>query len=307
MRAPQERAAEVLTVSSDIEKDPVALEEVAAKAVEDVKAAECGSQKVASPRTSTKTVILETGEEPSEEEAQSQVLGAADVLCVQVLLLLQYLNRKQEKYADASTNVSYVEIVRNQTRTKVVMTAEVAAKECKTQTTEARYQALHKRLTEEVEKRRHSREVCEGLREDVERAKCASVDLLKRLEACRTTYDAKSLKVDELLAITEKKEQEYQIELAVRAKKLTEYKVARISDLELIQKLEAQCNELRTQRSQAEEQLCKVETRLTQAKRKNRQLFEETRDALTAIVERCLRGCVQILGVYFLGISPPES
>lgn len=135
-------------------------------------------------------------------------------------------------------------------------------------------------------------QVGEGLREDVKRAKCVNVDLLSRLEACRTAYDAESLKVDELSAAAKEKEQEYQIELAVRAKKLIEYEAARIFDLELIEKLEAQCGELRTQRPQAEKQLCEVEAKLTEAKGKNRQLSEETRDALTARVERCLRGYV---------------
>lgn len=64
------------------------LEEVVAKAVEDVAAAESGPQKVVSPRTSTDTVILEMGEEPSPDETQSPVLGAAALLNVQVLPLL---------------------------------------------------------------------------------------------------------------------------------------------------------------------------------------------------------------------------
>ncbi|OAE22112.1 hypothetical protein AXG93_1175s1220 [Marchantia polymorpha subsp. ruderalis] len=135
MKAPQERAAEVRTVSSDTKEHPVALEEVATKAVEDVAATE--------------------------------------------------------------------KIVRRRTRTKVAAATEVAAKERKSQPTEARYQALHKRLDEEVEKRRHSEQVCEGLREDVKRAKCASVDVLNRLKVCQTTYDAESLKVDELSAAVE--------------------------------------------------------------------------------------------------------
>ncbi|OAE27172.1 hypothetical protein AXG93_4009s1020 [Marchantia polymorpha subsp. ruderalis] len=173
MEVPLERAAEVLTLSSDTEEYLVALEEVAAKAVEDVAAAESEPQKVASPRTSTEIVILETGEEPSAEEAQSLVLGTADVLCVQP------------------------------DETNVAVAAEVAAKERKSQPTEARYQALQKRLAEEVEKRRQSEQV------------------------------------DELSVAALKKEQEYQMELAVRVKKLTEYEATRILDLELIEKLEA--------------------------------------------------------------------
>lgn len=103
----------------------------------------------------------------------------------------------------------------------------------------------------------------------MERGKCASVDLLKRLEACRTAYDAESLKVDEFSAAAKEKEQEYQIELAVRAKMLTEYEAAWISDLELIEMLEAQCGELCTQRSQVEEQFCESEAKLTEAEGKN--------------------------------------
>ncbi|OAE19891.1 hypothetical protein AXG93_1130s1440 [Marchantia polymorpha subsp. ruderalis] len=98
-----------------------------------------------------------------------------------------------------------------------------------------------------------------------------------------------SLKVDELLAPVKQKEQEYQIELAVRAEKLTDYEAARISDLELIEKLEAQCSKLRTQQSQAEEQLCELEAKLTETEEKNRQLSEGTRDALTARVKRAKR------------------
>ncbi|OAE21702.1 hypothetical protein AXG93_1275s1130 [Marchantia polymorpha subsp. ruderalis] len=85
---------------------------------------------------------------------------------------------------------------------------------------------------------------------------------------------------------------EYQTELALRVKKLAEYEAAQILDLELIMKLEVWWSELRTQRSQAEEQLCEVGTRLTEAEGMNRQLPEQTRDALTAKAELCLRGYV---------------
>lgn len=71
MKTPRKRTVEVLAVSSDIEEDPAALEEVVAKAVEDEVVAECGPQKVASSRTSTRAVILEMGEDPLAEEAQS--------------------------------------------------------------------------------------------------------------------------------------------------------------------------------------------------------------------------------------------
>lgn len=80
------------------------------------------------------------------------------------------------------------------------------------------------------------------------------MDLLSRLEASRIVYNAKTLKVDELTASSKKKEQEYAHELAANAKKLADCEAASISDLELIEKLETQCIELMSQRTQAEEQ-----------------------------------------------------
>ncbi|OAE32222.1 hypothetical protein AXG93_4525s1030 [Marchantia polymorpha subsp. ruderalis] len=98
-------------------------------------------------------------------------------------------------------------------------------KELQNQSTEMKYQVLRKRQVEEVEKRRYSEKACEGLREDVEKAKCVTVDLLSRLEACRTAYNAELLRVDALTAASVKKKQEYEIKLAVKAKKLVEYEV----------------------------------------------------------------------------------
>ncbi|OAE21824.1 hypothetical protein AXG93_1855s1050 [Marchantia polymorpha subsp. ruderalis] len=249
---PRDQAAEVLTVSSETKQDLLALKEVAAKAVEDVAAAESEPQKV--------------------------------------LPLLQYLDRKRKKYAEGNPSESYVEIVRNRTRIKQELAVEVAAKERRSQPTEAKYHALQRKLTKEVEKRRKVEQASDSLPKYVERAKCACVDLLKRLEACRTAYDAEALKVDELQTDAEEAKREYQTALEVKAKKLFEYKAARIADLELIEKLETQCGELRTQRSQAKEQLCEVEAKLTEAEGKNRQLSEETREGLTVQVERCFRG-----------------
>lgn len=159
---------------------------------------------------------------------------------MQVLLLLQYLNWKREKYARATITGSYVEIICNSTRTKVAAASAIAVKERYSQSTEAKYQVLQKRLAGKVEKRTYSEKACEGLREDVERAKCVTVERLSRLEACQTAYNVESLRVDELTAAAEKKEQEFDTELA-------EYEAARISDLELIEKLEARCSEVRSQ------------------------------------------------------------
>ncbi|OAE29273.1 hypothetical protein AXG93_3114s1160 [Marchantia polymorpha subsp. ruderalis] len=107
-----------------------------------------------------------------------------------------------------------MEIVRNRTQIKRELAVELAAKEQRSQPTEAKYQALKRKLSEEVEKQQKAEQVGDSLCEDVERAKCASVDLLKRLEACRTAYNTESLKVDELHAAAEEKKGEYQSELA---------------------------------------------------------------------------------------------
>lgn len=68
MKAPFERPAEVLAMSSDTKEDLVALEKVAMRAIEDVGGEAFALQKVMSPRMSTGTVILEPSEDPSVEE-----------------------------------------------------------------------------------------------------------------------------------------------------------------------------------------------------------------------------------------------
>ncbi|OAE26462.1 hypothetical protein AXG93_815s1240 [Marchantia polymorpha subsp. ruderalis] len=167
MRVPLEKPTKVLKVSLDTEVD---LEKVADRIVEDVVGETAAPQKVVSPRMSTRTVTLETGEDHLAEEIQSQVLNAADVLCG-----------------------------------------------------------------------------------------CATVDLRDRLEASRTAFNAESQRVDELTATLERKEQKHAAKLAAKTKDLAECEAAKIADQEFIEKLDAQCNELRSQSSQAEEQLWEME------------------------------------------------
>lgn len=84
----------MLTVSSDMEEDPVALEKIVERVVEGVAEEATAQQPVASPRTFTGTVILETREDPSAEEIKLEGINAADVLFGQVVPLLQYLDSK---------------------------------------------------------------------------------------------------------------------------------------------------------------------------------------------------------------------
>ncbi|OAE20448.1 hypothetical protein AXG93_913s1010 [Marchantia polymorpha subsp. ruderalis] len=196
MKTPLKRTAKVFAVSSDTKEDPTALEKIIESAVEDVSGEACEPQKVKSPRTSAGTVILETGKDPTAEEAQSQVFSAADVLCGQI----------EDKGGSG----------------------------CSEGTAEP---------DDGGEVQGTSKEIGQGSRE-AERA-------------------------DELTTASEKKKQDYAAELAAKAKKLADCEATRIADLELIEDPETQCSELRSQQTQAKEQLCEVETRLSEAEEKN--------------------------------------
>lgn len=77
---------------------------------------------VGSPGTSVATEILETDEDTSSEEEQEveSVKGTPTAaLCEQVVPLLRYLDGKMAKYASRRYPISYVELIRNRTRTKV--------------------------------------------------------------------------------------------------------------------------------------------------------------------------------------------
>ncbi|OAE31242.1 hypothetical protein AXG93_2356s1070 [Marchantia polymorpha subsp. ruderalis] len=201
-------------------------------------------------------LILEADRSTESKAAASQGHTKPEAgVELNVIPLLRYFNSKFEKYVGTTNNGSYLELVRNRSRTKVATTSAAAAKQRQLQEREAKYEILRKRLAEEVELRSYSEKTCEGLGEDIEITRCATFDLRDRLEASRVEFNMESRRVDELTAASEKKEQAHAAELAAKVKTLPECEAAKISDLELIEKLEAQCNELRSQRSQAEEQL----------------------------------------------------
>ncbi|OAE23317.1 hypothetical protein AXG93_3390s1020 [Marchantia polymorpha subsp. ruderalis] len=140
------------------------------------------------------------------------------------------VSRQQAWEVCSCTNGSCVELVRNRTRAKVAATFTATAKERQDQATEAKYKVLWKRLAEKVEKRRYSKKTFEGLREDIENAKCATVHLWNRPEAFRIAYNAELQRVDEMTASSEKKQHEHAAELAEKMKDLAECKAAKISD-----------------------------------------------------------------------------
>ncbi|OAE27677.1 hypothetical protein AXG93_3137s1170 [Marchantia polymorpha subsp. ruderalis] len=104
VRISLEKSAEVLKVSSDTEEDPVALKKIAMKIGDDIEGDTSAQPLVASPRTSTGTVILKTGEDSLAEEIQSKGVNVADVLCGQVIRLLRYLNRKETRGVSIAFN-----------------------------------------------------------------------------------------------------------------------------------------------------------------------------------------------------------
>lgn len=62
--------------------------------------------------------------------------------------------------------------------------------------------------------------------------------------------------------------------------------------LQELEKLKADCNGLRSQRSAAKEQLGKVEAKLLEVEERIRQLAEQTNEALTEKMNLCLRDFV---------------
>ncbi|OAE35514.1 hypothetical protein AXG93_2987s1010 [Marchantia polymorpha subsp. ruderalis] len=89
-----------------------------------------------------------------------------------------------------------------------------------------------------------------------------------------------------------KRDQTHVAYLVAKAKELVECKAARSLKLEQLEKLEADCNEMRSQRSAVEKQLIAAEAKLLEVEEKNRQLARHTDKALTKKVNRCLCGYV---------------
>lgn len=99
-------------------------------------------------------------------------------------------------------------------------------------------------------------------------------------------------RLDELIANLAKRDEAHASELAAKAKALAECEVARSSELELMERLKANCNEMRSQQSMAEKQFSEMEVKLSEVEEKNQQLAEQTNDNLTQKVNRCLCGFV---------------
>ncbi|OAE35186.1 hypothetical protein AXG93_2947s1030 [Marchantia polymorpha subsp. ruderalis] len=149
---------------------------------------------------------------------------------------IMYVDGKLEKYAGPFDVGSYVELVRNRTRVMVAAATLTA-------------------------------EQVESLSAERATAKASLEEKEKQLQESKA-------KVDELTADLVKRDQAHVAELAAKVKELPECEAARSSELELLERLNANCNEMRSQRSEIKEQLDEMETKQLKVKERNRQLAE---------------------------------
>ncbi|OAE20310.1 hypothetical protein AXG93_1084s1020 [Marchantia polymorpha subsp. ruderalis] len=200
---------------------------------------------------STEARVSATSERPAEvltvSSSTEQDRVALEMVAKRVVKGVAGESTAQQPVASLRTSMGMV--ILETTRVKVATAQAIAEKERQVWKTEAKYDALRKRLAETVELRKSSEKTGGSLWADIE-AHVAKV--------------------------------------AAKMKALAECEATRTSDLELIEKLEAKCNEMRSQRSLAEELLSEMEVKLSEAEEKNRQLAEQTNNALTEKVNRCL-------------------
>ncbi|OAE18895.1 hypothetical protein AXG93_2795s1030 [Marchantia polymorpha subsp. ruderalis] len=148
----------------------------------------------------------------------------------------------------------------------------------------------NQREAEEKELWKLAEKACESLWGDIETTRRGTVDLWDRFEASRMAFKEESRRIDDLTTDLVMRDHLHVVELAAKANELAKCEAAQNLELEHLNKLEANCNEMRSQQSAVEEQLIMVEAKLLEVEEKNRQLAVQTNEALTKKVNRCLRG-----------------
>ncbi|OAE26939.1 hypothetical protein AXG93_4413s1230 [Marchantia polymorpha subsp. ruderalis] len=217
-----------------------------------------------SPRTSVVTEILKTEEETSSEgqEVESVQGTPTGVLCEQVVPLLRYLDRKAAKYADPRHPGSFVELMRNRTRTKVATNPELYSLDAKYRELAKKNDALHQTL--KLSQKMHKTLL--QMRDD----KAATVR--KEFEKMEAELNSKRI---QNRILTE--------ELVRQTRTLEQCQLARQAYEELLRRMQSQCDELRAQRAEVELQILEIEGNRWRA-------TDRTREELAARVSRCLRG-----------------
>ncbi|OAE18850.1 hypothetical protein AXG93_2869s1000 [Marchantia polymorpha subsp. ruderalis] len=221
-----------------------------------------------SPRISLATEILDSEDDESseEEEVESIQSTPTGLLCEQVVPLLWYLDRKVAKYADPRHRVSYVELVKNQTRVKVATNLELISLDTKYRELEEKNNCLERHLALSRKLHKTLLQLCddkaaEAQREfEKQREKIKAELISKRAQNC-------------ILAE----------ELVRQTRLLEQCQIACQADEELLRRLQSQFDELRAQRAKAELQLVEFEG-------DNRRTTDCTRQELVKRVNRCSRG-----------------
>ncbi|OAE23805.1 hypothetical protein AXG93_1151s1000 [Marchantia polymorpha subsp. ruderalis] len=190
-----------------------------------------------SPRASMATEILETEDETSSEaqEADSMRGTPTGILCEQIVPLLRYLDRKAVKYGNPRKPQSYVELVKNRTKTKVATNPALVAWGIRCRDLEKKNAILeeHLGLTKQLQKALREKQA------EVARKAQENIDLLRARVELELQEERK---INCMLT-------------AELARALEQGQNARKSDEELLRNLQSECAELRAQRAEAEMRL----------------------------------------------------
>lgn len=187
------------------------------------------------------------------------------VLCEQVVPLLRYLDRKETKNGDPRQGGSYVELVQHRTRIKMAANPKSIAKDQKYRNLEERCNFLQDQW---------------ALAPELQKAALKVRD--KMVANARREIDELRAKVQTDFSVEQIQIRNLADELVRKTQALEQMEAARRADEELLERLQAQCEELRARRAAAEVQFAEVEDR-------NWRAADRTREELDVRVDRCLR------------------
>ncbi|OAE34437.1 hypothetical protein AXG93_2886s1000 [Marchantia polymorpha subsp. ruderalis] len=198
-------------------------EEILEQVVTQVGGTVIESPDVTLPPTPVEDVRPEDEKKTLVEEVKALEVTFPDFLQYSVVSLLQYLDRKREKYAISKEVGFYVELIRNRTQLKraVAMkrewdSASKLARE-RAANLEAECAAVKVTLQEREAQLREKEVECEKV----------TVDLIMRLEKSREAYEEPVKRSERLIVTAEKREKKYIEDLAkVEARRAKEVRIA---------------------------------------------------------------------------------
>ncbi|OAE28896.1 hypothetical protein AXG93_2255s1290 [Marchantia polymorpha subsp. ruderalis] len=211
-------------MSSDTKEDPMALKEVAAKAVEDEATAESGPRKVASPRISTYTVILETDSAIINNDLH-------DNLAEQKRFLLE------REIANDEGVLKVNEIAGEENNIEPAPPLAKAEK------------SVDDIKERPVLKRRKLQRITTSKMVDqhISNARKVTVELLDKLKLSQKEFARELKRAEKLTATLKAKDQSHAAELALKAKELQDCEAFLTSELERRKELDVDCSKLCSQ------------------------------------------------------------